>query len=91
MEYCSIYYKLLIFFYSCALTIFNQTNFPLSCSDISFLAFTRARVGQPVTHMRSTYSKPQWSNDPINALCTESSFVLYLLLFENPFYSDMSQ
>jgi len=52
------------FFY--ALLIFYQNNFPsLKCRFFSDDVFTGVKAGQPVTHIRSTNSKPQPSNQSI--------------------------
>jgi len=48
---------------SFCLVIYNQNNFPsLLQQHLLSCMFTGMRAGQPVTHMRSTNSKPQPSN-----------------------------
>jgi len=42
--------------------MFNQNSLPFSCNDFSDDVLSGTRAGQPVTHMKSTNSKPQRSN-----------------------------
>jgi len=49
--------------------------------------FTAVRAGQPITHMRSTNSKPP--NHLIHYQWTISNHTIHFFLFEKPFYSDI--
>jgi len=51
--------------------------------------FTAVRVGQPVTHMKSTNSKPQRSNQFQMDKIKSCTYVLQLFLFEKPFNSNV--
>jgi len=64
-----------------SMNFFNQKQYrPLPQQHL----FTGMRAEQPVTHMRSTNSKPQPSKHPINSPKTKSSPALHLFLFQKP-------
>jgi len=80
-----------IYFYLCALIIFNQNNFPSHLQWHLFSDDAGVRSGQPVTQEIATNSKTQPPNQTINSI-GKNQAPLYLFLdflFEKPFHLDI--